>query len=83
MTPPEFKAVGITVFSATIIKSSTSGIRGDKLVFNLKVSDLAQLASWARCVTHRMPTKKTQHPLLALSVIPAYLGVAGAVNPYI
>ena len=44
MKPPEFKAVGITVFSATIIKSSTSGIRGDKLVFNLKVSDLAQLA---------------------------------------
>ena len=27
--------------------------------------------------------KKTQHPLLALSVIPAYLGVAGAVNLHI
>ena len=83
MTTPESKAAGITDFSVTIKKSSSSGIRGDKLVFNLKVSDLAQLARRARCLTHRMSTKKTQHPLLALSVIPAYLGFAGAVNPYI
>ena len=83
MTPPESKAAGINIFSATIIKIFHGRHSRDKLVLNLKVSDLALLARRARCVTHRMSTKKTQHPLLALSVIPAYLGVAGAVNPYI
>jgi hypothetical protein len=76
--------VGITVFSEKITEIfRRPRIRGDKPVFNIKVSGLARQIRRRRSFTHRMSTKKTQHPLLALSVIPAYLGVSGAVNPYI
>lgn len=59
------------------------GSSGDKRFFNIKVRGLATPLERWRYVTHRMSTKKTQHPLLALSIRPAYLGVDGAVNPQI
>ena len=51
--------------------------------FSRKLSGLGLKHPFHDSVTHRLSTKKTQHPLLALWARPAYLAVSGWGNPQI